>query len=91
MCIRDRLIPDSQNFMLVGDFNSKHHSWNNGPENRNGPVLFRRIQTHKVILLNQNKKATYQSPSTGTLSTLDLTGIPSIRKVNKKHWGGLVK
>ena len=82
----DVLVPDSQNFVLMGDFNSKHRSWNNGPENRNGPVLFRWIQTHKVILLNQNKKATYQSPSTGTLSTLDLTLASPAFERSIKNW-----
>ena len=80
------ITPDSRNFMLVGDFNSKHSSWNDGPENGNGSILFKWIQTHNIILQNQKKEATYQSPSTSTLNTLDLTLVSPPFDKRIKHW-----
>ena len=61
--------------LIMGDFNAKHAAWNEGAENRNGPLVYNWILSSNLILLNQNKEPTYQSPSSGSLSTLDLTLI----------------
>ena len=52
----DVLIPDSPNYCIMGDFNSRHKAWNTGKENGNGLILYRWIQKHGVLLLNQGKK-----------------------------------
>ena len=67
------LLPTEEKTVIVGDFNSKHHTWNSGSSNRNGKILYEWLLGSNQILLNKNHTATFQSASTGTLSTLDLS------------------
>ena len=66
------LLPTSNNFLILGDFNAKHHTWNIGAQNHFGNVIFKWILDNNIILLN-TKEPTYQCASSGTLSALDLT------------------
>lgn len=80
------LLSDDKNLIVVGDFNSKHVSWNSGHQNGNGPVFFKWVQSTNMMLLNRNKQATYQSPSTSTLSTLDLSLASPDMARRTKNW-----
>ena len=62
---------EAKYLLIMGGFNAKHGAWNEGAKNRNGPLVYNWILSSNLILLNQNKEPTYQSPSSGSLSTLD--------------------
>ena len=50
----DRLILATANYIIVGNFNSRHRSLNKVLENRNGASLFEWMQNIEVTLLNEN-------------------------------------
>ena len=82
----EHLIPFDHKFIIVGDFNSKHHIWNNGPSNQYGNAIYKWLLNNDIILLNDNKTATYQCASTGSTSTLDLSFCSSNIYDNFKNW-----
>ena len=66
------LIPTNKYFLILGDLNSKHPAWNDGPANTRGRIMYEWICENNMILQNSKQK-TYFSASSGEGSTIDLT------------------
>ena len=69
------LVPTKKHYIILGDFNAKHIAWNCGNQNQRGEVVYEWIIENHLILLNKDKRSTYQSASTGSCSSIDLTVV----------------
>ncbi|KAI3382721.1 hypothetical protein SNEBB_007419 [Seison nebaliae] len=59
-----------QPFIMFGDFNARHTSWNDNTSNRRGKQIFDFIQTNNLSLMHSSK-VTHWHTATNTFSAID--------------------
>jgi exonuclease III len=82
----NKIIPNDKLFLIIGDFNAKHHTWNKGPSNPRGKIVFEWISQNNIHLINVEKTPTYQCASSGRTSTIDLTIVSNKLMSFIKQW-----
>lgn len=63
----------SGDFLVLGDLNSRHRSWNCASSNLAGKILFEEHQTGMFQLFHPSSPTRYSYGATGNPSTIDLT------------------
>lgn len=81
----DSIKPKTKNYIITGDFNARHLSWDTDT-NQNGQVVYQWIQNENMILCNKDNIPSYQSPSSGSLSTLDLSIVSANLALRIENW-----
>lgn len=75
----NKLTPKSQNFVVLGDFNSRHVAWNCAQNNRAGRVLFNMLQKSDFVIQHPETYTHYpHCGSTPSVIDFALTNSPLV-------------
>jgi len=77
------LTSQSGSFLVGGDLNAKHRSWNASSENTAGRILFSQMSNSPFIIIHPNEPTHYPVPINSHPSTLDIILTNSLHDVSQ--------